>query len=126
MGLEPVYAAPEPGIIPTTGDVTYDRISTELKYGDASSSTDIRELTVGGVTIGGTGGISGKIIAKNIVGIKNTGESTPSDISINGATFANGGAITATSLKLNGMDDVVAAINSKAALSDVQNNTNNI
>ena len=126
MGLEPVYAAPEPGIIPTTGDVTYDRISTELKYGDATSSTDIRELTVGGVTIGGTGGISGKIIAKNIVGIKNTGESTPSDISINGATFANGGAITATSLKLNGMDDVVAAINSKAALSDVQNNTNNI
>lgn len=126
MGLEPVYAAPEPGIIPTTGDVTYDRISTELKYRDATSSTDIRELTVGGVTIGGTGGISGKIIAKNIVGIKNTGESTPSDISINGATFANGGAITATSLKLNGMDDVVAAINSKAALSDVQNNTNNI
>lgn len=126
MGLEPVYAAPEPGIIPTTGDVTYDRISTELKYGDATSSTDIRELTVGGVTIGGTGGISGKIIAKNIVGIKNTGESTPSDISINGATFANGGAITVTSLKLNGMDDVVAAINSKAALSDVQNNTNNI
>ena len=126
MGLEPVYAAPEPGIIPTTGDVTYDRISTELKYGDATSSTDIRELTVGGVTIGGTGGIIGKIIAKNIVGIKNTGESTPSDISINGATFANGGAITATSLKLNGMDDVVAAINSKAALSDVQNNTNNI
>lgn len=126
MDLEPVYAASEPGIIPTTGDVTYDRISTELKYGDATSSTDIRELTVGGVTIGGTGGISGKIIAKNIVGIKNTGESTPSDISINGATFANGGAITATSLKLNGMDDVVAAINSKAALSDVQNNTNNI
>lgn len=126
MGLEPVYAAPEPGIIPTTGDVTYDRISTELKYGDATSSTDIRELTVGGVTIGGTGGISGKIIAKNIVGIKNTGESTPSDISINGATFANGGAITATSLKLNGMDDVKTAIEAKAAKTDVDNNKANI
>lgn len=126
MGLEPVYAAPEPGIIPTTGDVTYDRISTELKYGDATSSTDIRELTVGGVTIGGTGGISGKIIAKNIVGIKNTGESTPSDISIHGATFANGGAITATSLKLNGMDDVKTAIEAKAAKTDVDNNKANI
>lgn len=126
MGLEPVYAAPETGIIPTTGDVTYDRISTELKYGDATSSTDIRELTVGGVTIGGTGGISGKIIAKNIVGIKNTGESTPSDISINGATFANGGAITATSLKLNGMDDVKTAIEAKAAKTDVDNNKANI
>ena len=126
MGLEPVYAAPETGIIPTTGDVTYDRISTELKYGDATSSTDIRELTVGGVTIGGTGGISGKIIAKNIVGIKNTGESTPSDISINGATFANGDAITATSLKLNGMDDVKTAIEAKAAKTDVDNNKANI
>lgn len=121
-----MYAAPETGIIPTTGDVTYDRISTELKYGDATSSTDIRELTVGGVTIGGTGGISGKIIAKNIVGIKNTGESTPSDISINGATFANGGAITATSLKLNGMDDVKTAIEAKAAKTDVDNNKANI
>ena len=123
VGLEPVYAAPEVGTIPMTGDVTYDRSSTELKY---ASTYDIRELTVGGVTIGGTGGISGRIIAKNIVGIKNTGESTPSDISINGATFANGGAITATSLKLNGMDDVKTAIEAKAAKTDVDNNKANI
>ena len=97
-----------------------------MKYGDATYPTDIRELTVGGVTIGGQGGISGRIIAKNIVGIKNTVESTPSDISINGATFANGGAITATSLKLNGMDDVKTAIEAKAAKTDVDNNKANI
>lgn len=123
-GLNPVYASPEPGIIPTTGDVTYDRGSTELKY---ASTYDIRVLTVGGVTIGDPGN-SGSIsanerVAKKIVG---SAGSNPSAISINGATFANGGAITATGLKLNGIDDVVAAINSKAALSDVQNNTNNI
>ena len=97
-----------------------------MKYGDATYPTDIRELTVGGVTIGGQGGISGRIIAKNIVGIKNTVESTPSDISINGATFANGSAITATSLKLNGMDDVKTAIEAKAAKTDVDNNKANI
>lgn len=47
-------------------------------------------------------------------------------LTVGGVTIGGGGAITADSLKLNGMDDVVAAINSKAALSDVQNNTNNI
>lgn len=125
-GLNPVYAAPETGVIPMTGNVIYYRTSSELKYGDATYPTDIRELTVGGVTIGGQGGISGRIIAKNIVGIKNTVESTPSDISINGATFANGGAITATSLKLNGMDDVKTAIEAKAAKTDVDNNKANI
>lgn len=121
-----MYAAPETGVIPMTGNVIYYRTSSELKYGDATYPTDIRELTVGGVTIGGQGGISGRIIAKNIVGIKNTVESTPSDISINGATFANGGAITATSLKLNGMDDVKTAIEAKAAKTDVDNNKANI
>lgn len=125
-GLNPVYAAPETGVIPMTGNVIYYRTSSELKYGDATYPTDIRELTVGGVTIGSQGGISGRIIAKNIVGIKNTVESTPSDISINGATFANGGAITATSLKLNGMDDVKTAIEAKAAKTDVDNNKANI
>ena len=125
-GLNPVYAAPETGVIPMTGNVIYYRTSSELKYGDATYPTDIRELTVGGVTIGDQGGISGRIIAKNIVGIKNTVESTPSDISINGATFANGGAITATSLKLNGMDDVKTAIEAKAAKTDVDNNKANI
>lgn len=124
VGLTPVYAAPEPGIIPTTGDVTYYRDSTELKY---ASTYDIRVLTVGGVTIGDPGN-SGSISANEIVAKKIVGSagSNPSAISINGATFADGGAITATGLKLNGIDDVVAAINSKAALSDVQNNTNNI
>lgn len=98
IGLEPVYAAPEPGIIPTTGDVTYDRGSTELKY---ASTYDIRVLTVGGVTIGDPGN-SGSISANEIVAKKIVGSagSNPSAISINGATFANGGAITATGLTL--------------------------
>lgn len=124
VGLTPVYAAPEPGRIPLSGDVTYYRDSTELKY---ASTYDIRVLTVGGVTIGDPGN-SGSISANEIVAKKIVGSagSNPSAISINGAIFANGGAITATGLKLNGIDDVVAAINSKAALSDVQNNTNNI
>lgn len=116
VSLTPVYAAPEPGIIPTTGPVTYDRISTELKY---ASSYDIRELTVNGVTIGGEGIPGGRIIAKEIVGGKGL---NPSAISINGATFADGGAITATSLKLNGIDDIKTAIEAKAAQTDVDNN----
>lgn len=121
IGLEPVHAAEALTLYKeTSGNVT-----TSAQSGTADN-TAINELTVGGVTIGGTGGISGKIIAKNIVGIKNTGESTPSDISINGATFANGGAITATSLKLNGMDDVKTAIEAKAAKTDVDNNKANI
>lgn len=121
IGLEPVYAAEALTLYKeTSGNVT-----TSAQSGTADN-TAINELTVGGVTIGGTGGISGKIIAKNIVGIKNTGESTPSDISINGATFANGGAITATSLKLNGMDDVKTAIEAKDAKTDVDNNKANI
>lgn len=104
IGIEPVYAAPEPGIIPTTGDVTYYRDSTELKY---ASTYDIRVLTVGGVTIGDPGN-SGSISANEIVAKKIVGSagSNPSAISINGATFADGGAITATGLKLGTDYDV--------------------
>lgn len=123
-GLNPVYAAPEPGIIPTTGDVTYDRISTELKYGDATSSTDIRELTVGGVTIDGTGN-SGSISANEIVAKKIVGSagSNPSAISINGATFANGGAITATGLTLADNYNVKTNIEgAKDRITAVENN----
>ena len=74
-----------------------------MKYGDATYPTDIRELTVGGVTIGGEGVPGGRIIANKIVGGKGL---NPSAISINGATFADGGAITATSLKLGTDYDV--------------------
>lgn len=66
--------------------------------GGSGSNEAIEQLTVGSVTIGGTGGDAGQIIAKNIVGITNVGDTTPSAISINGATFANGGAITANGL----------------------------
>lgn len=127
VGLTPVYAAPEVGRTPTTGDVTYDSISTELKY---ASSYDIRELTVHGVTIGDQGGISGRIIAKEIVG--GTIESIrqglkPSDISINGAKFADGGAITATGLKLRDSEgnDYDVRSNIEAIKGDLQTNNNN-
>lgn len=106
IGLNPVYAADA---------VSYDSFKKVLMY----DAKPIEVLTVNDVTVD-------EITANKIVGITTSGASTPSAISINGATFANGGAITATGLKLNGIDDVVAAINSKAALSDVQNNTNNI
>lgn len=135
----------------------------------SSSATEITELTVGGVTIGGSGSDDGKIIAKNIVGSTNASAGTLSDININGATFASGGAITANgglttnsvtiggltissvasssttsaaidisgtkfessgaitanSLSLNGTD-VKAAIEAKAAKTDVEINKNAI
>lgn len=95
-GLNPVYAAEA---------VTYDKTSSQLRYTPSGATeTQIESISVGGVTIGGTAADGGKIIAKNIVGITNTGETNPSAISINGATFANGGAITATSLKLGEVD----------------------
>ena len=104
IGLNPVYAAPGVGTIPLSGDVTYYRGSTELKY---ASTYDIRVLTVGGVTIGDPGN-SGSISANEIVAKKIVGSagSNPSAISINGATFADGGAITATGLKLGTDYDV--------------------
>ncbi|WP_419578184.1 hypothetical protein, partial [Phascolarctobacterium succinatutens] len=100
IGLEPVYAMPGVSINVGT-NANYDSIGKELKYEyevDSSTTiyTRVTELTVGGVTIGGTGGDAGQIIANKIVG---TGGSNPSAISINGATFADGGAITATGLK---------------------------
>lgn len=104
IGLNPVYAAPGVGTIPLSSDVTYYRGSTELKY---ASTYDIRVLTVGGVTIGDPGN-SGSISANEIVAKKIVGSagSNPSAISINGATFADGGAITATGLKLGTDYDV--------------------
>ncbi|WP_419081786.1 YadA-like family protein [Phascolarctobacterium succinatutens] len=107
IGLEPVYAMPGVSIKVGT-NANYDSIGKELKYEyevDSSTTiyTRVTELTVGGVTIGGTGGDAGQIIANKIVG---TGGSNPSAISINGATFADGGAITATGLKLGTDYDV--------------------
>ena len=70
-------------------------VTTSNTDSSGGNNTAIEQLSVGSVTIGGTGTEGGKIIAKNIVGITNVSETTPSAISINGATFANGGAITA-------------------------------
>ena len=83
-GLNPVYAADK--LYKDGGNVTTTT---------SSSATEITEVTVGGVTIGGSESDDGKIIAKNIVGSTNASAGTLSDININGATFASGGAITA-------------------------------
>ena len=92
-GLNPVYAAADTLYKDGTNVTTSNTPS-----GGSGSNEAIEQLTVGSVTIGGTGGDAGQIIAKNIVGITNVGDTTPSAISINGATFANGGAITANGL----------------------------
>lgn len=92
-GLNPVYAAADT-LYKDGANVT----TSNTPSAGGGSNTAIEQLTVGGVTIGGTGGDAGQIIAKNIVGITNIGETTPSAISINGATFADGGAITAKGL----------------------------
>lgn len=89
-GLNPVYAAADTLYKEGANVTTSNTAST-----GGGSNTAIEQLTVGGVTIGGTGGDAGQIIAKNIVGITNSSEGTVNDIHINGATFASGGAITA-------------------------------
>lgn len=92
-GLNPVYA---------TADTLYKEgnnvTTSSTASGGSTTNEAIEQLTVGGVTIGGTGTEGGRIIAKNIVGVTNTSETTPSAISINGATFANDGAIKAKGL----------------------------
>lgn len=111
IGLEPVYAA----------DVlTYDTSEHQLKNG----ATAIDTLTVGGVTIGGTGNScsisANEIVAQKIVG---SAGSNPSAISINGATFANGGAITATGLTLADNYNVKTNIEgAKDRITAVENN----
>lgn len=90
-GLNPVYAAADT-LYKEGNNVT---TSSTPSVTGGGSNTEITELTVGGVTIGGTGGDAGQIIAKNIVGITNSSEGTVNDIHINGAIFASGGAITA-------------------------------
>ena len=113
----------------------------------ASSNTEITELEIAGVRIGTkkTGTTSspetGRIEAKNIkvsqyltvgtqltvpkiVGLSSITNSTGVDV--NGVKFASGAAITATSLKLDGIDDVKTAISSKASQTDVNTNRNDI
>ena len=89
-GLNPVYAAADT-LYKEGNNVT----TSNTPSSGGGTNTAIEQLTVGGVTIGGTGEDAGQIIAKNIVGIKNASGGTLNDIHINGATFAGGGAITA-------------------------------
>ena len=114
-GLNPVYAAEA---------VNYDSTSNKLTTG---ATTEIDKLVVGGVTIGRIGSDDGIIIAKSIEGITREGAMKPSAISINGAKFANNGAITATSLKLNEVGDVASSLTTlKANTGTLQTKTTNI
>ena len=139
-GLNPVYAADKLYKEGTGGSAA--NVTTV-----ASSNTEITELEIAGVRIGTkkTGTTSspetGRIEAKNIkvsqyltvgtqltvpkiVGLSSITNSTGVDV--NGVKFASGAAITATSLKLDGIDDVKTAIEAKAAQTDVTNNRNSI
>ena len=111
-GLNPVYAAADTLYKDGTNVTTSNTPSS-----GSGSNEAIEHLTVGSVTIGGTGGDAGKIIAKNIVGITNVGDTTPSAISINGATFANGGAITAKGLTTDSVNIGGLTISSVASSS---------
>ena len=139
-GLNPVYAADKLYKEGTGGSAA--NVTTV-----ASSNTEITELEIAGVRIGTkkTGTTSspetGRIEAKNIkvsqyltvgtqltvpkiVGLSSITNSTGVDV--NGVKFASGAAITATSLKLDGIDDVKTAISSKASQTDVNTNRNDI
>ena len=116
-GLNPVYAAADT-LYKEGNNVT---TSSTPSVTGGGTNTEITELTVGGVTIGGTGEDAGQIIAKNIVGIKNASAGTLSDIHINGATFASGGAITANgglttnSVNIGGL--TISSVNSGSTIS---------
>ena len=138
-GLNPVYAADKLYKEGTGGSAA--NVTTV-----ASSNTEITELEIAGVRIGTkkTGTTSspetGRIEAKNIkvsqyltvgtqltvpkiVGLSSITSSTGVDV--NGVNFANGGAITATSLKLNSMaNDVKTTIEANAT--NITTNKNNI
>ena len=104
--------------------VNYDSTSNKLTTG---ATTEIDKLVVGGVTIGRIGSDDGIIIAKSIEGITREGAMKPSAISINGAKFANNGAITATSLKLDEVGDVASSLTTlKANTGTLQTKTTNI
>lgn len=143
-GLNPVYAAADKLYKETGGNVT--TAASTSSSGTPTSNTEITELEIAGVRIGtkietsGSTPEAGRIEAKNIkvsnflrvgtqlavpkiVGLSSITSSTGVDV--NGVNFANGGAITATSLKLNGMaNDVKIAIEANAA--NITTNKNNI
>ena len=108
-GLNPVYA----------GDVTYDTTTKKLQQG--TTPTDITEIIVGGVTIGGTGESADQISLSKIVGITNG--SSIGSIDINGATFASNGAITASKLMLG---EVNVSENLTTLSGNIETNKNNI
>ena len=143
-GLNPVYAAADKLYKETGGNVT--TAASTSSSGTPTSNTEITELEIAGVRIGtkietsGSTPEAGRIEAKNIkvsnflrvgtqlavpkiVGLSSITSSTGVDV--NGVNFANGGAITATSLKLNSMaNDVKTAIEANAT--NITTNKNNI
>lgn len=144
-GLNPVYAAAD-----TLYKDDSKNVTTASTSSPSISNEKITELEIAGVLIGtktatdgSTTAQAGRIEAKNIkvsnyltvgtqltvpkiVGLSSITSSTGT-VSVNGAAFASDGAITATSLKLNGMEnDVKTAIEAKAAKTDVETNKNDI
>ena len=117
-GLNPVYAAE-----PVFHEVKYDSVNQDLNYVNSGVTTVIPKITFGDVVLGGNIGGPSNINVGSCFSIYG------SDGSINAAgnkfTVSGAGAITATSLSLNGTD-VKAAIEAKANQTDVNTNKNDI
>lgn len=116
-GLNPVYAA-----TPVFHEVKYDSANQDLNYvtitGSTSSTSVIPKIKFGDVVLGGSiGGPSNITVGSCFSIYGNDGSISAAN---NKFTVSGAGAITATSLKLDGIDDVKTAIN--AAQTDVSNN----
>ena len=131
IGLEPVYAA-DALTLYTEGS---GNVTTSAKNG-ATDNTVINELTVGGVKIGNDGSFKaagGKFTVDKYGNIKKASSittyvntlSTIGGVQFKGNNIDTSGAITAASLKLNGMaNDVKTTIETNA--SDIATNAANI
>lgn len=108
-------------------------VDKNLKIGnDITISGSDGKLTVNAVKINGNNTVTGILRVGEIRGLDVIDPSTPAvsgqaDLKINGATFASGGVITATSLKLTGtnaVEDVGAAVNENTT--NIANNKTNL
>lgn len=124
-GLNPVYAAGDYGDYTVKYDATDNSLDYVIQNGASGYNTNgIYKIKLNNIVLDSSIGASPMITVGSYFSIDGSNGS----ISAADEKFkvSGDGAITATSLKLSGIDNVVTAINSKAALSDVQNNTNNI
>lgn len=113
-------------------EATNVKISNNLTIGNnITISGSDGKLTVKAVRINGNNTVTGILRVSEIKGLDVIDSSSSTvigqaDLKINGTKFESNGAITATSLKLDGIDDVKTAINGKAAQTDVNSNKANI